>query len=106
MEQWVSIFTSKGYQVCAEKGVTQGLPSIIFRFRKDGGELRSQMAIPMPYINAEGMRLAVISRDQMFSTLDQDMVDAAVDSMLELEPDLMDGKQHAFVIGDEDIHSA
>ena len=102
MEKWVSIYESKGFQVCAEKGVTQGLPSIIFRFRKDGGEIRSQMAIPMPYINHEGMQKAVAQRDFMFDTMDQEMVDAAVESMLELEPDLMDGKQHAFVVsGDE-----
>ena len=99
MEQWVSIYESKGYQVCVEKGVTEGKPSVIFRMRKDGGELRSQMVVQ----SAAGVSVeeAIAERDAMYLMVSQELVDGAVDHMLAMEPDLMDGSRHAFVVSGE-----
>lgn len=96
MEKWVSVFESKGFQVCVEKGITAGQPSIIFRIHKDGGELRSQMVVQATSM-AE-MPVAVAERDHIFTQVDQVLVDGAVDHLLEMEPELMDGSKHAFVV--------
>ncbi|EMD0638834.1 hypothetical protein VPZ60_004250 [Salmonella enterica] len=96
MEQWVRIFTSRGYQVLAEKGVTNGMPSVIFRMRKDGGELRSQMLV-QPSGNIS-LTEALAERDRWWELVSQELVDGTVDHMLAMEPDLMDGSQHGFVV--------
>ncbi|EHQ9605886.1 hypothetical protein KS527_004651 [Salmonella enterica] len=96
MEKWVSVFESKGHQVCVEKGVTAGQPSIIFRLHKDGGELRSQMVVQTT--SQAHMAEAIAERDNIFAQVDQALVDGAVDHLLEMEPDLMDGSKHAFVV--------
>ncbi|ECZ5235308.1 hypothetical protein AH156_20150 [Salmonella enterica subsp. enterica serovar Enteritidis] len=96
MEKWVSVFESKGYQVCAEKGITAGQPSIIFRMHKDGGELRSQMVVQATSM-AE-MPAAVAERDNIFAQVNQELVDGVVDHLMEMEPDLMDGSKHAFTV--------
>lgn len=96
MEKWVSIFESKGFQVCVEKGITAGQPSIIFRMRKDGGELRSQMVVQASSVT--DMKEAIAERDHIFANMNQELVDGAVDHLIEMEPDLMDGSKHAFVV--------
>ncbi|ELK5289368.1 hypothetical protein Q6670_004035 [Salmonella enterica] len=96
MDQWVSIYESHGYQVCVEKGVTSGMPSIIFRMRKDGGELRSQMVVERDA--SATLEEAIAERDYMWGQVTQELVDGAVEHMLAMEPDLMDGSQHAFVV--------
>ncbi|EFO7976639.1 hypothetical protein HO291_003495 [Salmonella enterica] len=98
MEQWVKVFESKGYQVCAEKGFEQGMPAIIFRMIKDGGMLRSKMCL-QPLDGSELARKhSIQQRDFTFNAMDNELVDAAVDSMLELEPELMDGSVHGFMM--------
>lgn len=96
MEQWVTIYESNGYQVCVEKGVTKGMPSIIFRMRKDGGELRSQMVFERAFNTT--LEESIAERDYMWGQVTQELVDGAVEHMLAMEPDLMDGSQHAFVV--------
>ncbi|EAB4417315.1 hypothetical protein D7B12_17955 [Salmonella enterica] len=98
MEQWVKIFNSKGYQICVEKGVESGMPCIIFRTHKDGGILRSMMCLQPHDATRMAMELSKGARDQVFADLDQDMVDGAMESMLEMEPELMDGSVHGFVM--------
>lgn len=93
METWVRTLHSHGYQVCIEKGVTEGCHSIIMRIRKDGGELRSQMAFPPSFPGDHGREVTRALRDQTFDELDSELVDAAVANMLASEPDLMDGSQ-------------
>ncbi|EJG5415747.1 hypothetical protein NAD41_002386 [Salmonella enterica] len=98
MYQWVKVVESRGYQVCLEKGVEEGMPAITFRLTKDGGILRSRMCIPPDLPTKRDMLVAVDIRDHIFANLDQEAIDAAVDSMLEMEPEVMDGSTHAFMM--------
>ncbi|EAM1616296.1 hypothetical protein EU642_21915 [Salmonella enterica] len=95
---WVRVFEVQGYQVCAETGFEQGMPAIIFRMKKDTGLLRSKMCIQPMNKSREAFDLAIQQRDFTFEAMDSELVDAAVESMLELEPELMDGSVHAFVM--------
>ncbi|ENQ1546094.1 hypothetical protein ACEOHC_003906 [Salmonella enterica] len=98
MDIWVRTFEVNGYQVCAETGFEAGMPAIIFRLKKDGGMLRSKMCI-QPLDESEQARdLSIRQRDFTFLQMDSELVDAAVASMLELEPELMDGSVHGFVM--------
>ncbi|EDY2030011.1 hypothetical protein GTB64_004453 [Salmonella enterica] len=100
MYQWVKVVEAKGFQVCIEKGVEEGCPAITFRITKGGGILRARMCIEPLKLTEEYVRRAVEQRDEMFKTLDQETIDAAVNSLLEMEPDMLDGSGHGFVIGE------
>lgn len=98
MDYWVKTFEVNGYQVCAEKGFEAGMPAIIFRMQKDGGMLRSKMCLQPMDASKQARDLSIQQRDFTFLHMDQELVDAAVASMLELEPELMDGSVHGFVV--------
>ncbi|EKK5568015.1 hypothetical protein PN823_004435 [Enterobacter hormaechei] len=103
MNQWVKVMQAKGYQVCIEKGVEEGMPAVIFRILKDNGILRSKMCLQPFDSSRDAFDMAKIQRDIVFDGLDISTVNAAVDAMLELEPDLMDGSRHGFVMESEEI---
>ncbi|EPT1451904.1 hypothetical protein ACVOZ6_003492 [Escherichia coli] len=98
MKPWVKTFDTGSYQVCAETGFEAGMPAIIFRTQKDSGMLRSKMCIQPLDDSKQAHELAIKQRDFTFEYLDSELVDAALASMLELEPELMDGSVHAFVM--------
>lgn len=98
MKQWVKVVEAHGYQVCIETGVEAGMPAIIFRLQKDGGLLRSKMCLQPEENTRAAFDVCLAQRDFVFENMDQSTVNAAVDSMLELEPELMDGSVHGYVM--------
>ncbi|EDL8063709.1 hypothetical protein CTA21_16280 [Salmonella enterica] len=98
MKKWVRVIETKGYQVCVETGVESGMPAIIFRLQKDGGLIRSKMCLEPCDKSRTAFDAALEQRNFIFESLDISTINAAVDSMLELEPELMDGSVHGFVM--------
>lgn len=98
MTSWVKVFSVKGFQVCCETGFEAGMPAIIFRMQKDGGMLRSKMCLQPEDDTQEARRMAVLQRDVIFDEMDSTLAEGAVEAMLELEPELMDGSVHGFVM--------
>lgn len=102
MEQWVKVIHAQGYQVCVEKGIEEGMPAVVFRLLKNNGILRSKMCLQPVNSSRDAFEMAKLQRDFVFDSLDISTVNAAVDAMLELEPELMDGSVHGFVMESED----
>ncbi|EAO3412056.1 hypothetical protein D0Q53_20360 [Salmonella enterica] len=96
MKEWVKLFKSGDFLVCVEVGREGAMPALVFRMHKDGGILRSKMAIPVE--SKEECAAAYAYCERLLADMDQELVDAAVASMLEMEPETLDGNRHAVMV--------
>ncbi|EON2339010.1 hypothetical protein ACLLKL_001980 [Escherichia coli] len=95
-DEWVKLFKSGEFLVCVEVGNEGPMPALVFRMKKDNGILRSKMAIPVD--SKEEYAAGRAHLERMLADMDQELVDAAVASMLEMEPETLDGSRHAVMM--------
>lgn len=96
MQKPSKVCHSGAHKVLVEMGEEGSMPALVFRMYKDGGILRSKMAIPVE--NEAEYKAAYANLLHIFNHMDQELVDAAVENMLEMEPQVMDGSRHAFLV--------
>ncbi|EOH1034869.1 hypothetical protein ACLMYS_003843 [Salmonella enterica] len=96
MKEWVKLFNSGEFLVCVEVGREGNMPALVFRMFKDGGILRSKMAVPVE--NENERKIAQLYIENLLRDMNQEIVDAAVASMLEMEPETKDGNRHAIMV--------